>query len=109
MKNNVKSQIPFTKSLIIHAYENANDIKFDWGMNDPDPFEFYFKNDKYSFILNTFAFYVKDDEKRRWCYRIYKSADEEYDYRYINPETLMVYKNMEELDINAMDCPVLEN
>ena len=107
---NSKGDKELAKMLIQKAYKINGELKF---MSFPNPilFEVEFEDDKYFYVANTFYFYVKGEDKRRWCYRIFRASgiasvnDRTAQYKFINPDNFKVYKSMEELDADAFNCP----
>lgn len=97
------------KMLICKAFKISGELRLTH--NIKSPYEVYFEDDKYIYIVNGFCFYCKNEEKRRWCYRIFRDYNNTEDtkaiYKYINPENFKLYKNMEELDAEALTLPFI--
>lgn len=107
---NSKGDMELAKMLILKAYKTTGELKCKGSLN-PMCFEVMYEDDKSIYVANDFCFYLKGEDKRRWCYRIFKTnsvcsvQDRTAPYKFVNPDNFKVYKSMEELDADASNCP----
>lgn len=63
MSNN-KSDMELAKMLILKAYKTTGELKYK-GVLNPICFEIMYEDDKYTYIANSYCFYLKGEDKRR--------------------------------------------
>ena len=107
------TDINLAKTLIKIAFPEENDLDhfklFGSKVIMCDNYEVALSFGDRFYNVNTYCFFLKGEEKRRWMYRLFycKGEGEVEKWRYVNPNTNLAYDG--DLDFDLTTLPILEN